>query len=40
LDHKAKEDFIKEKLVNKGKETIMLLVHEDKFNKLANNYIN
>lgn len=35
---KAREDFIKENLVKNGKETIMLFVHESKFNNIANKY--
>lgn len=36
---KAREEYIKENLVKNGKETVMLFVHEKKFNNIANKYI-
>ena len=36
---KAREDFIKKNLIKNGKDTVMLFVHENKFNNIANKYI-
>ena len=36
---KAKEDFMKESLVGNGKETVMLFVHENKFNNITRRYL-
>ena len=38
LARKAKERFIKEKLVKNGKETLVFLIHEKKFNYFTENY--
>lgn len=34
-----RENFIKEKLIKEGQRTVMLFIHEDKFNHIANKYI-
>lgn len=36
---KAKEKYMKENLIKRGKEKIMLLVHEEKFNNITRNYL-
>ena len=36
---KGKEDFVIDELVNKGMEKMMLFIHESKFNKFANRYL-
>lgn len=35
---KAKENFIKEHIVKRGKESLMLLIHEKRFNDIAKRY--
>lgn len=40
LKRKAKEKSMKENLIKNGKETVMLLVHEDRFNNIKNKYLN
>jgi hypothetical protein len=39
LSLKSKEQYMEENLIKKGKETIMLLVHEEKFNNITRNYL-
>jgi hypothetical protein len=36
---KCKEKYMKENLIKRGKETIMLLVHEENFNNITRNYL-
>ena len=36
---KCKEKYMKENLIKRGKETIMLLVHEEKFNNITRKYL-
>lgn len=40
LKRKAKEESMKENLIKNGKETVMLWVHEDRFNNIKNKYLN
>lgn len=40
LSRKAKEDFIKESLVERGKETVMFFVHEEQFNNITKKFLN
>lgn len=37
---KAKEEFIKENLIKKGKEALLLFIHEKKFNDFTRIYVN
>ena len=39
LSLKSKETYMRENLIKRGKETIMLLVHEEKFNNITRNYL-
>ena len=38
LAQKAKEEFIREDLVGRGKDSLMLFIHEDKFNRITDRY--
>lgn len=39
LSIKAKEQFIKDKLVDNGKQTLVFLIHEKKFNYFTEKYV-
>lgn len=38
LAQKVKDEFIREELIKKGKESLMLFIHEDKFNRISDRY--
>lgn len=40
LSIKTKEQFIKDKLVENGKQTLVFLIHEEKFNYFTEKYVN